>query len=37
MRDGIVRSDFLVERRFDAKAELVKMKDAVEEVLEAAS
>lgn len=37
MRDGLVRSDIIVERRLDAKAELANMKDAVEEVLATAS
>ncbi|MFL6540208.1 MAG: ABC transporter ATP-binding protein, partial [Chthoniobacterales bacterium] len=36
MRDGVVRSDIVVERRLDAKAELAKLKDVVEEVLETA-
>ncbi|MFL6540996.1 MAG: ABC transporter ATP-binding protein, partial [Chthoniobacterales bacterium] len=37
MRDGLVRSDFIVERRLEAKTELAKLKDVVEEVLETAS
>ncbi|MFL6567928.1 MAG: ABC transporter ATP-binding protein, partial [Chthoniobacterales bacterium] len=31
MRDGVVRSDIVIERRLDAKAELAKLKDVVEE------